>query len=123
MTCQRIFLIFLEKTLDVFAETRYNIPVMKETLLKVLVELMNKVAETAEGYSVRWFGHEVEEWYHDTVSHHRQEFEKGKLLLDGHWFSIKNVKSVKVDAEERCFSAELVMNNGKKYVIGGSATK
>ena len=97
---------------------------MKEMMINLLVNMLNEASHFCSGYTVRyWAKGDWERFHHDadfahtTTSTHKQTT-PGKLLLDGHWMSIKNIESIQIknDGNEG-FEAWIFMKSSVVYRI------
>lgn len=97
---------------------------MKEMMINMLVDMLNEASNFCSGYTVDYWGKgDWERFHHDVdMAHHTTSFHKqstsGKLLLDGHWLSMKNIESIQIknDGDEG-FEAWVFMNSSVVYRI------
>lgn len=97
---------------------------MKEMMINMLVDMLNEASHFCAGYTVRyWAKGDWERYHHDEcVAHITTSFCKqstsGKLLLDGHWLSMKNIEDIQIknDGDEG-FEAFITMKSSAVYRI------
>lgn len=93
-------------------------------MINLLVNMLNEASHFCSGYSVDYWGKgDWERFHHDVdMAHHTTSFHEqttpGKLLLDGHWLSTKNIESIQIknDGAEG-FEVYITMKSSVVYRI------